>query len=144
MLCSIDALAQEDGIMKSAVTLLLTNDAELEETVAQALAEIGGLSHLTRCARDTLETVWGVGQALDLVLIDFNHGFHGLSLLSAINLYRKDLPIIAITHDDEKHVAVLAYACGASTCLSKPVTSAGIVAVIEKLCPLERQLPLVA
>ena len=37
--------------------LLLTNDNELEELVANALSDIGGISHLTHAAGDALETL---------------------------------------------------------------------------------------
>ena len=65
--------------MKTTVMVLLTNDSELEELVADALSEIGGISHLTRDAGDTLETVCGVHD-LDLAVIDFEHGPHGMTL----------------------------------------------------------------
>ena len=91
--------------------LLLTNDNELEDSVADALSEIGGISHLTRDAGDALETICGVDD-LDLAMIDFEHGPHGMTLLSAISTLREDLPVIVITRDDEKHVAALAYANG--------------------------------
>ena len=73
--------------MKTPVMLLLTNDNELEESVADALSEIGGISHLTRDAGDALETICGVND-LDLAIIDFEHGPHGMTLLSAISALR--------------------------------------------------------
>ena len=73
--------------------LLLTNDNELEESVADALSEIGGISHLTRAAGDALETICGVDD-LDLAIIDFEHGPHGMTLLSAISTLREHLPVI--------------------------------------------------
>jgi hypothetical protein len=36
--------------MKTPIMLLLTNDNELEELMAAALSETGGISHLTRDA----------------------------------------------------------------------------------------------
>ena len=53
--------------------LLLTNDNELEDLVADALSGIGGISHLTRDAGDALEIICGVYD-LDLAIIDFEHG----------------------------------------------------------------------
>jgi hypothetical protein len=63
--------------MKTTVTLLLTNDSELEDSVAEALSQLGGVSHLTRDPGDALETVCGVHD-LDLAVIDFEHGPHGM------------------------------------------------------------------
>jgi CheY-like chemotaxis protein len=119
--------------MKTTVMLLLTNDSELEDAVAEALLEVGGLSHLTRDAGDALEAVCSVHD-LDLAVIDFEHGPHGMTLLSAISMLRKDLPIIVITHNDEKHVEALAYANGATACLSKPVSTTELVAAIREFC----------
>jgi len=119
--------------MKTTVMLLLTNDSELEDAVAEALLELGGVSHLTRDPGDALETVCGVHD-LDLAVIDFEHGPHGMTLLSAISMLREDLPIIVITHDDEKHVEALAYTNGATACFSKPVSTTQLVAAIRKFC----------
>jgi CheY-like chemotaxis protein len=113
--------------------LLLTNDSELEDSVAEALLELGGVSYLKRDAGDALETVCGV-RDLDLAVIDFEHGPHGMKLLSAISMLREDLPIIVITHDDEKHVEALAYTNGAGACFSKPVSTRQLVAAIRKFC----------
>jgi CheY-like chemotaxis protein len=119
--------------MKTTVMLLLTNDTELEDAVAEALLELGGVSHLTRDPGDTLETVCGVHD-IDLAVIDFEHGPHGMTLLSAISMLREDLPAIVITHDDEKHVEALAYTNGATACFSKPVSTTQLVAAIRKFC----------
>ena len=113
--------------------LLLTNDDGLEELVADALSEIGGISHLTRAAGDTLETICGVND-LDLAIIDFEHGPHGITLLSAINTLREDLPLIVICRDDEEHVKGLAYANGATACLSKQAVATQLANTIHQLC----------
>ena len=119
--------------MKTTVMLLLTSDSELEDAVAEAVLEFGGVSHLTCDAGDALETICGVHD-LDLVIIDFEHGPHGMTLLSAINMLREDLPIIVVTHDDEKHVEALAYTNGATARFSKPVSTTHLVAAIHKFC----------
>ena len=119
--------------MKTTVMLLLTNDSELEDVVAEALLKLRGVSHLTRDAGDALETVCGVHD-LDLAVIDFEHGPHKMTLLRAISMLREDLPIIVITDDDEKHVEALAYTNGASACFSKPVSTTQLVATIREFC----------
>lgn len=118
--------------MKTPVMLLLTNDNELEESVADALSGIGGISHLTRDASDALEIICGVDD-LDLAIIDFEHGPHGITLLRAINTLREDLPVIVITRDDEKHVEALAYANGARACFSKWAVSTQLANAIQEL-----------
>jgi CheY-like chemotaxis protein len=125
-------LSTKSRSMKTPVMLLLTNDNELEELVADALSEIGGISHLTRDAGDALETICGAND-LDLAIIDFEHGPHGMTLLSAISTLREDLPVIAITRDDEQHVEALAYANGAAACLSKPAVATQLSNTIREL-----------
>ena len=120
LLQSANPYMRKNSIMKIPVMLLLTNDRELEDSVAEALSELAEVSHLTRC-RQALETVCGV-RDLDLAVIDFEHGPHGMTLLSAITVLREDLPIIVITRDDDKHVEALAYANGATACFPKPVS----------------------
>ena len=113
--------------------LLLTRDNELEELVANALSNIGGISHLIHDAGDALETICGVND-LDLAIIDFEHGPHGMTLLSAISTLRGDLPVIVITRDDEEHVEALAYANGATACFSKQAVTTQLANTIHQLC----------
>jgi CheY-like chemotaxis protein len=133
LLRSVNLHAAQNWDMKTKVMLLLTNDSELEDAVAEALLELGGVSHLTRDAGDALEIICGVND-LDLAIIDFEHGPHGMTLLSAISVLREDMPVIAITRDDEKHVEALAYTNGATACFSKPVSTAQLVAAIREFC----------
>ena len=118
--------------------LLLTNDNELEELVACALSKIGAISHLTRAAGDALDTICGVDD-LDLAIIDFEHGPHGITLLSAISTLREDFPVIVITRDDEEHVEALAYANGATACFSKQSAATQLANAIRKLCKPTRE-----
>jgi CheY-like chemotaxis protein len=133
LLPSTNSLVGKTWSMKTPIMLLLTNDNELEDLVADALSGIGGISHLTSDASHALETVCGVPD-LDLAIIDFEHGPHGMTLLSAIRMLRGDLPVIVITHDDEKHVEALAYTNGATACFSKPVSTTQLVATIREFC----------
>jgi CheY-like chemotaxis protein len=123
--------------MKTPVMLLLTDDNELEELVADALSEIGGISHLTRDAGEAMETICGVND-LDLAIIDFEHGPHGMTLLSALSTLREHLPLIAITRDDEEHVEALAYANGATACLAKQAVATQLKNTIYQMCYLTR------
>jgi CheY-like chemotaxis protein len=118
--------------MKTPIMLLLTNDNELEDLVADALSGIGGISHLTHDASDALEIICGV-RDLDLAIIDFEHGPHGMTLLTAISALREDMPVIVITRDDEEHVEALAYANGATACFSKQAVATQLANVIREL-----------
>src|SRR6516162_10731515 len=129
---STNCFVGKTGSMKTPVMLLLTNDNELEQLVAHALSEIGGVSHITRDAGDALQTICGVND-LDLAIIDFEHGPHGMTLLSAIGALRHNMPVIVITRDDEEHVEALAYANGATTCLSKQAVAPRLANLIREL-----------
>jgi DNA-binding response OmpR family regulator len=126
--------------MKTPVILLLTNDPQLEETVAQTLFENGGVSHLAHDPGDALQLVCGLGRHLDLAIIDFDHGPHGMTLLGAINMCREDFPVVVVTRDDEKHVEALAYANGAIACLPKPVSVAQLENAMRQCCRPQYQL----
>jgi CheY-like chemotaxis protein len=129
MNCSVD----KTGGMKTPVMLLLTNDNELEDLVATALLEIGGISHLTRDANDALDIICSVDD-LDAVIVDFEHGPHGMTLLRAISALRENMPVIVITRDDEEHVEALAYANGATACLSKQAVATQLASTTRQLC----------
>jgi DNA-binding NtrC family response regulator len=129
--------------MKTPVAGLLTNDPNLEECVAQALLETGGLSHLAESA-SVLELAGTSGQDLDLAIIDCEHGPHGLTLVAAINKQRENFPVIVITGPGEKLIEALAYANGASACLSKPVSATQLAEAMKQCrCP-KPQLAVVA
>jgi DNA-binding NtrC family response regulator len=133
LLRSASSFVRKARGMKTPVILLLTNDNGLEHLVADALSEIGGVSHLTRDAGDALEIIGGVHD-LDVAVIDFEHGPHGMTLLSAISTLREDLPVIVITRDDEQHVEELAYANGAMVCFSKQAVATQLANTIREFC----------
>jgi CheY-like chemotaxis protein len=133
LLPSANFFCRQDWDMDTPVILLLTDDYELEELVANTLSEIGVIGHLTRDAGDALETICGVND-LDLAIIDFEHGPHGMTLLRAISALREDMPVIVITRDDEEHVQALAYTNGATACLSKQVVAIRLANTIRQLC----------
>ena len=126
--------------MKIPIILLLTNDPKLEDCVAHVLRQSGGLSHLAHSADDALQIVCGTGRELDLAVIDFESGPHGMTLLSAMSMCREDLPVIVIAHDDEKHVEALAYANGAVACLPKPISAAQFAEAMNQCRRAQRQL----
>jgi CheY-like chemotaxis protein len=133
LLRSTNSCVRKYRSMKTPVILLLTNDNGLEDLVADALSEVGGVSHLTRDAGEALDTICGV-RDLDLAIIDFEHGPHGMTLLNAISTLREDLPVIVISRDDEEHVEELAYANGATACLSKQAVATQLGNRIRQLC----------
>lgn len=141
LLRSTNSFVRKARSMKTPVILLLTNDNGLEDLMAKALLQIGAVSYLTRDAGDALEIICGVHD-LDLAVIDFEHGPHGMRLLNAISTLREDLPVVVITRDDEEHVEELAYANGAAACFSKQAVAMRLANTIRELCkPMLEQAP---
>jgi DNA-binding NtrC family response regulator len=130
--------------MKTPIILLLTSDPTLEETVAQTLLEMSGISHLTLSPDEALEIISAMGHDLALAVIDCEHGPYGIRLVSAIKDRREDFPMIVITGDNDKCIEALAYANGATACFSKPVSAAQIKSVLNQYRRSQHQLePLV-
>ena len=125
--------------MKTPVLLLLTKDKELEDLVTKLLLEVGGLTRLARNADEALTIVCEVPD-LYLAIVDFEHGPHGMTLLRAINTVCRQLPVIVITGDDERHVAAVAYTNGAAACLAKPVSVTQLMSAIRELVYFEPEL----
>lgn len=117
--------------MTTTLMLLVTTDSELENLVADVLLQIGGVSHLAHEPGQALQTVCGVHD-LNVAIIDFENGPHGMTLLSTIGMLREDLPIIVITRDDERHVEALAYANGARACFPKSVSTTQLASAIRE------------
>jgi DNA-binding NtrC family response regulator len=130
--------------MKTPIVALLTNDPNLEECLAQVLLETRGLSHFADNASDVLELVCTKGQDLDLAVIDCEHGPHGLTLLATINKQRENFPMIVVTGPGEKLIEALAYANGASACLSKPVSATQLSEEMKQCRCSKPQLAVVA
>ena len=130
--------------MKTPVITLLTNDQSVEECVAQVLLETGGLSHLAHSASEVLDLIGTTGQDLDLAVIDCEHGPHGLTLVGTIKRRRPAFPVIVLTGPGEKHIEALAYANGATVCLSKPVSATQLAEAMKQCRRSQPQPAIVA
>ncbi len=119
--------------MNSRLVLLLTHDRNFERLLAEALLDHGAVMLIARNVGDALQIVCARGREFDFAVIDFDDGCHGMTLLSAINTCRPELPIIVVTSGDAYHAAALAYANGAAVCLAKPISAAELEIVIREL-----------
>ena len=119
--------------MNSRLVLLLTRDHNFERLLAEALLHHGAVMLIARNVGDALQIVCARGRELDFAVIDFDDGCHGMTLLSAVNTCRPELPIIVVTSGDAYHAAALAYANGAAACLAKPISAAELEIVIREL-----------
>lgn len=112
---------------------MLTSDRELRALLSEAIAEIGAVADVASDVGDALEKVCGRIQQIDVALIDFQHGAHGMALLKAVKSCRAGLPVIGLIEHGDRHIEALAYATGATRYLRKPVTKYVVTTAIHDL-----------
>jgi len=88
---------------------------------------------VARNAGETLQIVCSRGKELDLAVIDFDDGCHGMTLLSALNTCQPVLSIIVVTSSDAYHAAAITYVNNVAACLAKPILDGELRIVIEEL-----------
>jgi FOG: CheY-like receiver len=118
--------------MKTQLVLLLTQDPQFKTLLSETLLGDGGSLAVKSAMSDAFQMVCSRGHELDLVVLDFDEGCHGMTLLSAIKNCRDDLPIIVATSGDVYHAAAVAYANGVDACLAKPVSAAELRRVVTQ------------
>ena len=127
-------------MMKGRQALLFTSDIEFESVVRQALLGTDTVFLVARTVSDALQIACQRGHELDLAIMTFGEGCHGMTLLSAIHDCYNQLPTLVVVERDSGHASALAYANGACACLSKPVSLAELTNAIAALQPTARQL----
>ena len=125
--------------MKPRLVLLYTRDHNFDRVLIEALLGIEAVVFIARSVGDTLQIVCRRGRELDLVVLDFNDGCHGMAVLSAIDTYCEKLPTLVITSKEQQESAV-AYANGARVCLSKPLQAALLTNAIAGVNTTHHQL----
>ena len=126
--------------MKARQALLFTSDIEFESVVRQALLGTDTVFLVARTVSDALQIACQRGHELDLAIMTFGEGCHGMTLLSAIHDCYNQLPTLVVVEKDSGHASGLAYANGACLCLSKPVSLVELTNAIAALQPTARQL----
>jgi DNA-binding NtrC family response regulator len=125
------AAATETRATRAQIALLLTRDRTLEKSLSEALHNPVIL--MARDIDEALQIMAVHSDELSLVVIDFDDGCHGMTLLSPIKNCLEKLPVIVATSSDTYHAAAVAYANGAAACLAKPITTAELKVVIRQL-----------
>ena len=119
--------------MKSDLVLLVTRDPELQQQWTTAALASGARSAIARSIGEALQVVCQRRRKLDLIVVDFDNGIRGMTLVSALGMSRDQLPIVALTSTDRDRSAELAHADGAACCLTKPINAAEFEMVIRLL-----------
>jgi CheY-like chemotaxis protein len=122
------------------VVLLYTRDRAFDTLVGEALSGTEAIVLIARNVADALQIVCRRGRDLAFAVMDFDGGCRGLTLLSAIHTCLEQLAILVTTAADAEHVAAVAYANGARSCLSKPTNFADLANAIAKVTAPDRQL----
>ena len=126
--------------MKPRLVLLYTRDRKFDRVLSEALWGTRAVVLIARSVGAALQIVCRRGRELDLAVMDFNEGYHGMTLLSAPNGCYDKLPTLVATSKDVEHVSALAYTNGARVCLNKPFSSAMLAKAIADLLPTRAQL----
>src|SRR5215469_16043286 len=119
--------------MKRGLVLLYTRDSNFDHILAQALSGTDTIVLVGRTVADALEIFCLRGRELDLVVLDFNPGCRGMTLLSAIHGCYETLPILVVTSEESEHAIAIAHANGARICLTKPLPAALLAGAIVDL-----------
>ena len=127
-------------MIRPPLTLLLTHDAELEQQSRSAVRASGGNQVVARNVGEALQIACARSGDLDLAVIDLENGCRGMTLLSAMSMLRRDLPIAVITGADAAETAALAYANGAAGCLAKPASATELEILMRALREQKPQL----
>src|SRR5881275_1534609 len=98
--------------MNARLILLLTIDPIIEDVITKALLQNTDTVCIARTVADAMRIVSRNGSELELVVIDFDHGPHGMTLISAIKTCRNSLPILALIPPGDEHAKILARAMG--------------------------------
>ena len=122
------------------LVLLLTQDPQLQISLKQALAKKDPAILIAHNANDALQIICSRGKEIDLAVIDFADGCHGMTLLSALHNCQPALPVVVVTSSDAYHAAAIAYANRVEACLAKPVTPRELEIVIDELAQPKLQL----
>jgi DNA-binding NtrC family response regulator len=126
--------------MKPRLVLLLTRDSNFQSLLGERLYDDGAIILVARNINDAIQLMCSRGTELDLVVIDFDDGCHGMTLRSAIQTCRPELPIIVVTSSDTYQAAAIVFANGVQACLPKPISAAELKIVIEELAEPKLQL----
>ena len=119
--------------MNRRLVLLYTRDPNFQKLLAETLLKEDLNVGATEKVNDALQTVCARCEDIKFVMIDFDDGHHGMTLLRAINSCHRELPIAVTTSSDLDHAAVLAYVNGAAVCFARPIAASDIELVLTEL-----------
>ncbi len=122
------------------LVLLYTRDDDLQEVVRQALRDSGTILLIARTVEEALQIVCRRKRELDVAIMAFNEDCRGITLLGAIHGCCEQLQTLVVVDKDSAQARALAYASGASFCLSKPVSPVELANAIADLQPASPQL----
>jgi CheY-like chemotaxis protein len=126
--------------VKPRLILLFTSDRRFGQLVREALFETRTIVLLARTVADVLQIVCQRGPELDCVLMDFDGGCRGMTLINAVRTCYQQLSILVTTSKDAEHASAVAYANGARVCLNKPLHAAKLANAIADLNATHHQL----
>ena len=119
--------------MKEKIVLLVDADGDSEGFVLEAAARTGRGVLTAKTSRDAFKIIRDELHRLDLVIVDFDPGAHGLALLEAISGCADTPAMIVITALEESYMKPISQEHGAAACLGKPITIARLKSTLDKV-----------
>src|SRR4051812_45599661 len=102
-------VVQSEARTKPRHILLYARDASFDEVLLSALFGAGAIVLVARNVADALAIGCRGGQELDWVVMDFNDGCRGLTLLSKMHLCRHALPKMGLIAAHSETASAIAY-----------------------------------
>jgi DNA-binding NarL/FixJ family response regulator len=122
--------------MKRRLVLLDTRDHNFDRVSTETVCGTGAVVLVAGSAADAPQIVCSRGRELDFIVLDFNDGCRGTTLLSAVHTCCEKLPTLVVTSKDSEHTGADAYANGAQLCLNQPLSAALLAnAISEVIAP---------
>lgn len=126
--------------MKPRLVLLYTHDRNFDRVLKEALLGTRAVVLIARSLDAVRKIVFRWRRELDLAVLDFNQGFSGMTVLTALNSRYDKLRTLAASSEGEDRACTFALAKGARICLSKPFSSAILAKTIANLCRTQTRL----
>ncbi len=128
-------------ILPQAYVLLVDDETELRELIAEELVERGFVVLHAGSAHDALDML-AAGETVDLLVTDLSMpGLDGVGLIEAAQQHRGNLPAILLTghaHDNARLAALGSDDCS-YTLLTKPIKASELVAHVVRLLGIAPQ-----
>jgi DNA-binding NtrC family response regulator len=116
------------------VLLIADGDVSLNKAVGAAVARTGRRLWHVKSNREAYPILSTSLERIAAVIIDWDSGTRGLSILEAISFCRSAPPVVVIVGANQSDLAVIASRHGAAASIRKPLNASDVASVIDRVC----------